>query len=210
MEQLEFDKPVVFFDLETTGISAPHDRIVEFSGIKLYPDGHRDTKSMRMNPNMPIPKSATDVHGITNADVAGLPTFAYYAVELAEFFGDADLFKDGGDGFEALFTCHLGEAGVHGGKLFFFPCGGGFEVFKGGADDACGEVPFHLDFAAFEEFEETLGVFLLLAGGLFEDSCDLDVALFFGLSGKVGVAVSSLGFSCESGEEVLFRLGSFK
>jgi DNA polymerase-3 subunit epsilon len=91
MQHLEFDKPIVFFDLETTGISAPHDRIVEFSAIKLYPDGHRDTKSMRMNPNMPIPKSATDVHGITNDDVAGLPSFAYYAVELAEFFGDADL-----------------------------------------------------------------------------------------------------------------------
>ncbi|MBN1857017.1 MAG: 3'-5' exonuclease [Dehalococcoidia bacterium] len=91
MESLEFDKPIVFFDLETTGISAPHDRIVEFSGIKLYPDGHRDTKSIRMNPNMPIPKSATQVHGITNEDVSGLPTFAYYAVELAEFFGDADL-----------------------------------------------------------------------------------------------------------------------
>ena len=91
MQSLEFDKPIVFFDLETTGISAPHDRIVEFSAIKLYPDGHRDGKSMRMNPNMPIPKSATDVHGITNEDVVGLPTFAYYAVELAEFFGDADL-----------------------------------------------------------------------------------------------------------------------
>jgi len=91
MQSLEFDKPIVFFDLETTGISAPHDRIVEFSGIKLYPDGHRDTKSMRMNPTIAIPKSATEVHGITNEDVSGLPAFAHYAVELAEFFGDADL-----------------------------------------------------------------------------------------------------------------------
>ena len=99
MEHLEFDKPIVFFDLETTGISAPHDRIVEFSGIKLYPDGHRDTKSMRMNPTIKIPQSATDVHGITNDDVSGLPAFAYYAVELAEFFGDADL---GGFGVSRL------------------------------------------------------------------------------------------------------------
>ncbi|MCK5213532.1 MAG: 3'-5' exonuclease [Dehalococcoidia bacterium] len=91
MEYLKFDKPIVFFDLETTGISAPHDRIVEFSGIKLHPDGHRDTKSMRMNPTIAIPKSATEVHGITNDDVSGLPTFAYFSVELAEFFGDSDL-----------------------------------------------------------------------------------------------------------------------
>ncbi len=99
MQHLEFEKPVIFFDLETTGISAPHDRIVELTAIKLYPDGRRETKSMRMNPNMPIPKSATDVHGITNEDVAGLPPFSYHAAELLEFFSDADL---GGFGVSRL------------------------------------------------------------------------------------------------------------
>lgn len=99
MPHLEFDRPVVFFDLETTGISAPHDRIVELTAIKMSPDGRRETQSMRMNPTIPIPRSATEVHGITNEDVAGLPTFSYYAAKLLRFIGDADL---GGFGVSRL------------------------------------------------------------------------------------------------------------
>jgi len=91
VEQLEFDRPLVFFDLETTGISAVHDRIVEMTAIRLRPDGRRDIWTRRMNPGMPIPKSATEVHGISDADVDGLPPFSYYAVELKTFIGDADL-----------------------------------------------------------------------------------------------------------------------
>jgi len=91
MLQLQFDKPVVFFDLETTGISAPHDRIVELTAIRIHPDGRRDVWSKRMNPGMPIPRSATEVHGITNEMVAGEPPFSYYASQLKQFFGDADL-----------------------------------------------------------------------------------------------------------------------
>jgi DNA polymerase III subunit epsilon len=99
MQNLQFDKPVVFFDLETTGISAPHDRIVEITAIKLFPDGRRVAWTRRMNPGMPIPKSATEVHGITNDDVAGEPEFSYYAAELQQFIGDADL---GGFGISRL------------------------------------------------------------------------------------------------------------
>jgi DNA polymerase-3 subunit epsilon len=99
MEHLQFDRPVVFFDLETTGISAPHDRIVELTAIRLAPDGHREVWSKRMNPGVPIPKSATDVHGITNEDVAGEPPFSFYAADLQRFIGDADL---GGFGVSRL------------------------------------------------------------------------------------------------------------
>ena len=99
MEQLQFEKPVVFFDLETTGISAPHDRIVEITAIRLVPDGRRDVWTKRMNPGMPIPKSATEVHGITNEMVAGEPPFSFYAAQLKQFIGDADL---GGFGISRL------------------------------------------------------------------------------------------------------------
>lgn len=99
MEKLQFEKPIIFFDLETTGISAPHDRIVELTAIKLSPDGSRAVWTRRMNPGMPIPKSATDVHGITNDDVAGEPEFSFHAVELQKFIGDADL---GGFGVSRL------------------------------------------------------------------------------------------------------------
>ncbi|MFC2008474.1 exonuclease domain-containing protein [Chloroflexota bacterium] len=99
MRNLKFERPVVFFDLETTGISVPVDRIVEVTAIRLTPDGKREMWSNRVNPGRPIPKSATDVHGITNEDVAGLPEFDYYANQLLEFIGDADL---GGFGVSRL------------------------------------------------------------------------------------------------------------
>ncbi len=99
MEQLQFERPVVFFDLETTGISAPHDRIVEITAIRILPDGGREVWTKRMNPGMPIPKSATEVHGITNEMVAGEPPFSFYASQLKQFIGDADL---GGFGISRL------------------------------------------------------------------------------------------------------------
>lgn len=99
MPNLDFDRTVVFFDLETTGISASADRIVEITAVKMQPDGTREVWTRRVNPGMPIPKSATEVHGITNEDVAGLPGFAYYAQELLDFIGDADL---GGFGVSRL------------------------------------------------------------------------------------------------------------
>jgi len=99
MRNLTFDRPVVFFDLETTGISVPHDRIVEITAIRMTPEGGREMWTRRINPGRPIPKSASDVHGIKDADVAGLPNFAYHAQELLDFIGDADL---GGFGISRL------------------------------------------------------------------------------------------------------------
>jgi DNA polymerase III subunit epsilon len=99
LQQFQLDRPVVFFDLETTGISAPHDRIVEITAIRIEPDGRRSVWSRRMNPGMPIPRSATEVHGITDADVAGEPGFGFYAAEIQRFIGDADL---GGFGVSRL------------------------------------------------------------------------------------------------------------
>ena len=99
MRNLNIERPVVFFDLETTGISVPVDRIVEVTAVRLTPEGKREVWSNRMNPGRPIPKSATDVHGITDEDVAGLPEFDYYAGQLLEFIGDADL---GGFGISRL------------------------------------------------------------------------------------------------------------
>ena len=70
--QLNLKNPLVFFDLETTGINISTDRIVEISYLKVYPDGREEAKTMRINPGMPIPPEATAVHKITDADVAGL------------------------------------------------------------------------------------------------------------------------------------------
>ena len=69
------DKPLVFFDLETTGTNMLTDRIVEISVVKLFPDGTREVKTRRINPEMHIPEEASAIHGIYDDDVRGAPTF---------------------------------------------------------------------------------------------------------------------------------------
>jgi len=89
--RIELHKPIVFFDLETTGINVVSDRIVEISIVKVYPNGKEDRKTYRVNPEMPIPPQATAVHKISDADVADCPTFKQLAKELKEIFADADI-----------------------------------------------------------------------------------------------------------------------
>lgn len=81
----------MFFDLETTGISTTKDRIVELSYIKVFPDGSEQSETLRVNPGMPIPAASTAVHHITDADVAGEPTFAQLAQKLYDTFDDSDM-----------------------------------------------------------------------------------------------------------------------
>ena len=81
---LKLKKPLVFFDLETTGTNITHDRIVEISFVKLMPDGSVVEKTRRINPEMHIPEEATAVHHITDDDVAAEPTFAMVARSLAQ------------------------------------------------------------------------------------------------------------------------------
>ncbi len=84
-------KPIVFFDLETTGIDIVNDRIVEISLLKVYPDGKEETKTMRINPEMPIPAQSTAIHGITDDDVKDEPIFNTVAKEVAKFIEGCDL-----------------------------------------------------------------------------------------------------------------------
>lgn len=79
---LTLTRPLVFFDLETTGKDVSNDRIVEISIVKLFVDGHQEIYTQRINPGIPISADATIVHGITDADVADSPTFASIAVEI--------------------------------------------------------------------------------------------------------------------------------
>ncbi len=88
---LNLSRPIVFIDLETTGTSPASDRIVEIAILKIAPDGTENFRCKRVNPGMPIPPEATAVHGITDADVAGEPTFARYASSIREFLADCDI-----------------------------------------------------------------------------------------------------------------------
>ena len=89
--KLNLRRPLVFFDLETTGVNILKDRIVEISIVKLMPDGSEMVKTRRVNPEMPIPAEATAVHHITDEDVASEPTFRQIAKSLAQLFVGCDI-----------------------------------------------------------------------------------------------------------------------
>jgi len=73
--ELKLTKPIVFFDLETTGINIATDRIVEIALLKVYPNGNKESKTWLVNPEIEIPKETTAIHGITNEQVVNEPTF---------------------------------------------------------------------------------------------------------------------------------------
>ncbi|MDE6415986.1 MAG: 3'-5' exonuclease [Duncaniella sp.] len=89
--ELNLKKPIIFFDLETTGTNITSDRIVEISLIKVMPNGEEIERTRRINPTIPIPAEATAVHHITDADVANEPTFKQVARSLAELFAGCDI-----------------------------------------------------------------------------------------------------------------------
>jgi DNA polymerase-3 subunit epsilon len=91
MQHLNRERPLVFFDLETTGIDPATDRIVEISTMRLEPGGDRTTRTRRLNPERPIPPEATAIHGIRDEDVRDEPTFRRVARGLLDFLADADL-----------------------------------------------------------------------------------------------------------------------
>ena len=87
---LKLKRPIIFFDLETTGVDAAKDRIVEISMVKIGINGEKQVKTRRINPEMPIPAEATAVHGITDEDVKNEPTFKQIAKSLAKYIEGCD------------------------------------------------------------------------------------------------------------------------
>lgn len=90
-ENLNLDRPLVVFDIESTGVVPQRDRIVEIAVMKVMPDGTSRTTVRRLNPGMPIPPGATAVHGITDADVADCPMFEDIAEKLYAYLDGCDL-----------------------------------------------------------------------------------------------------------------------
>lgn len=89
--KLNLKNPLVFFDLETTGVNIATDRIVELCYIKVYPNGNEESKSMRINPEMHIPEASSAIHGIYDENVKDCPTFKQIARELANAIEGCDL-----------------------------------------------------------------------------------------------------------------------
>ncbi|MGC6490424.1 MAG: exonuclease domain-containing protein [Flavobacteriales bacterium] len=89
--QLSLKKPIVFFDLETTGVNIAKDRIVEISIFKAFPNQSTESKTWLVNPTIPIPKEAMDIHGITNEKVENAPTFKELAYDIKANMEGCDL-----------------------------------------------------------------------------------------------------------------------
>jgi DNA polymerase-3 subunit epsilon len=89
--ELNLTHPLAFIDLETTGIKVATDRIVELCILRLNPDGTTKIKTMRINPEIPIPPEVTAIHGITDEDVKGAPKFREVAHELDQFLDHCDI-----------------------------------------------------------------------------------------------------------------------
>jgi DNA polymerase-3 subunit epsilon len=88
---LKLKRPIVFIDLETTGVSLSNDRIVEIAMIKIMPDGTRQVKRKLINPGIPIPKDSSDIHGITDEMVKDAPSFKQSGNEIKMFIDNCDM-----------------------------------------------------------------------------------------------------------------------
>ncbi|MFA0964282.1 exonuclease domain-containing protein [Roseivirga sp. BDSF3-8] len=88
---LNLKNPLVFFDLETTGTNISKDRIVELSFLKVLPNQQTESKTMRLNPTIPIPHETSLIHGIYDEDIKDKPTFKQVAKDIAKFLEGADL-----------------------------------------------------------------------------------------------------------------------
>jgi DNA polymerase-3 subunit epsilon len=98
--ELKLNRPICFFDLETTGIDIGKDRIVEIAIFKVYPNGNKESKTWLVNPTIPIPAQSTAVHGITNEKVANEPTFKELSSQIYAMIKDSDLAGFNSDRFD--------------------------------------------------------------------------------------------------------------
>ena len=89
--QLNLNRPICFFDLETTGINITFDKIVEISILKVFPNGNDKKKTWLVNPEIPISPQATAIHGITNEKVSDKPIFKSIAKDVYSWIKDSDL-----------------------------------------------------------------------------------------------------------------------
>jgi DNA polymerase-3 subunit epsilon len=111
--ELKLNRPICFFDLETTGIEVAKDRIVEISIHKVFPNGTTESKTWLVNPTIPIPPQTTAVHGITNEKVPNEPTFKELANTIHAMIKDSDLGGFNSDRFDIpLLAEEMLRAGV--------------------------------------------------------------------------------------------------
>ena len=108
-------KPICFFDIESSGTDVNKDRIVQIAGTKYNPDGTEETKNVLINPTIPIPKEASDVHGISDEDVKDKPTFQQLSKGIFDWFKGCDIGGFNSDSFDCnILAAEFERAGIKG------------------------------------------------------------------------------------------------
>ena len=111
--ELNLKRPLVVFDLESTGLNITEDRIIELSYVKVFPGGKEESHTYRFNPEKVIPQQAIDVHGITNEDLKNEPTFRERARDIARVFEGSDIAGFNSNHFDIpLLAQEMSKAGV--------------------------------------------------------------------------------------------------
>ena len=104
--KIKLNRPLCIFDIESTGVNPQEDRIVEISIIKMFPDGTKESKTRRVNPTVPIPKEASDVHGIKDQDVKNELTFKAIARSLKDYIQGCDFASYNSNRFDVPMLLH--------------------------------------------------------------------------------------------------------
>lgn len=106
-------KPLIIFDLETTGVDTSKDRIVQIAAIKMFPDGSTEEKNLLINPEMPIPAEAMEVHGVTDDMVKDSPKFKQISKALKSWFEGCDIGGFNSDNYDVqLLSIEMERAGI--------------------------------------------------------------------------------------------------
>lgn len=112
---MRLEKSIIFFDIESTGVETETARIVELACIKYNPDGTKEEKTIKVNPTIPIPLEASEVHGITDEEVKDLPTFKQYAQAIRNWFEGSDLAGFNSNNYDVpLLSAEFERAGLEG------------------------------------------------------------------------------------------------
>lgn len=109
---MQLTRPIIFFDLETTGLNVQNDRIIQIGAIKLFPDGTKEEKKRFVNPTIPIPAESTAIHHIRDEDVANQPKFSEFAKNMLDWFNGCDLAGFNSNGYDIpLLSAEFERAG---------------------------------------------------------------------------------------------------
>lgn len=112
--ELQLKRPLVFLDLETTGVNIGSDRIIEIALLKIHPGGAKENRIHRLNPTIPIPAESSRIHGIYDKDVANSPTFSQLAAEFNHFLGGCDMAGYNSNKFDIpLLIEEFTRSGIH-------------------------------------------------------------------------------------------------